>query len=207
MRLPVENLETKLVAYHTVAGADVHGWCVFDGRLEVDLLRKAIAALCEEFPVLRSRVVPSWFRPSYETLPDPPPLDVLPGPWEDIYGIPEQVRPFFEYKLDVFRGPLVRFCYVESNQSAYSFLALKHNHCVADGRGMVRIFELLALHYSALATQTNSARVTRRTDRSLRSIYEQFSFWQNRRLGLASIRNWASLFMGARPDRLEWCLD
>jgi len=41
MRLPVENLGTKLVAYHTVVGADVHGWCVFDGRLDVDLLEKA----------------------------------------------------------------------------------------------------------------------------------------------------------------------
>ena len=109
MRVPVENLETKLVAYHTVVGADVHGWCVFDGRLDVDLLKKAIAALCEEFPVLASRVVPAWINPYYETLPDPPPVSVLSIPWDDIYGIPEQALPFFEDKLDVFRGPLVKF--------------------------------------------------------------------------------------------------
>ncbi len=203
MRIPVENLETKLIAYHAIASVDVYGWCVFDGLLDVAIVRQAVAALTKEFPVLSSRVVPSWIEPYYETIPNPPPVSVLASPWDSVYQLPEAAVRFFEEKIDLINGPLLKLCYLESKDKHRSFLGLVHTHCLADGRGMVRMFELLAQHYSALVEARPINRPCDRTDRSLRRIYERFSFWENRTLGMVSVRDFARLFLGRRPDHLQ----
>ncbi|MFX0063446.1 MAG: hypothetical protein ACFFC7_14815 [Candidatus Hermodarchaeota archaeon] len=206
MRIPIESLESKFIAYHHVRAVDIHGWFVLDSRLDLETLSKAIKAVCKEFPILTSRVIDLWSHPYYKTLQALPSLYHSSIDWNNIYEVPKEFFSIFEEKIDVYQGPLVKFFYFESKSQKYTIFGIKFNHCVADGLGGLRILDLVAEYYTAFLEKRQIERPVGRTDRNLELIYQRFPTKIMQRLKKDFLRAVIDFFLLTRhPDKLLNC--
>jgi len=119
------------------------GFWDFDRRIDHDRLRDATSRLVSRVPPLGCRLVEGFFRAAFEPVPGLDTRDLAArrevADEAEVDAIAGDIVDSF---LDVNRGPAMRVHQID--WSGGTRLVLHLHHCLADGRGTVRVMDELA---------------------------------------------------------------
>jgi NRPS condensation-like uncharacterized protein len=157
-----------------VADQQIRSVIKFDGRLDPEVLKKAVMLSLDMEPVLGCRFVERNPHPRWERL----------GLWvaDDIFtavattAVEEHIMDFLAQDVDPLRGPQIRALLIRSQADC---LCLNINHAAGDAGGMKDYLYLLASLYRDISSSGNSQAAPNTTgDRGLGQVFSHLSINQ-----------------------------